>query len=156
MHGGRAQVHRGRLPKRCAPVNVRQGTDEGFYDTARNAHRCMPGQPRYLGGQHSSIRNQRAITSPEIGRLEVLRIHAPARSALAQQPDQVFQFLVARLAARERTEEGGQFLHQFLILQHVVRDAPGIHRGVVRELAPVVRAWFEVELSGLYGGVCVH
>ena len=68
------------------------------------------------------------------------------RSALAQQLDQVVQFLVGRFVAGKRAEEDGQLGDELFVFEDVIGDAPGIYSGVVEEFEPVFRALFEAQV----------
>jgi len=60
--------------------------------------------------------------------------------------EEFFQVFPRGFLAGEGAEENGQVRGEFLVLQNVVGDAPGIHGGIIEEPVPVVRAALEAEV----------
>jgi len=85
------------------------------------------------------------LSPPQKRRFEPPWIHSP-RSAFPEQFDEIFQFFARGPVPRKRPKEGREFAEQFFVFQHIIRDAAGIHGGVVEELEPVVGALFQAKL----------
>src|SRR6266478_3714696 len=62
--------------------------------------------------------------------------------------EQLFQIFARGFLARKGAEKDGEFGHELLVLEHVFRDASGVHRRVVEEFEPILRALLETELFG--------
>src|SRR4051812_1550599 len=62
--------------------------------------------------------------------------------------EQFLQIFAGGFLAGEGAEEDGELRDEFLILEHVIRDAAGVHGGKVKESKPVLGALFKAELPG--------